>query len=129
MKYFISLPLFIAGIFFPNAAFAAVDLCPKDSRFGTLCSINEGATGSIASTIMTTLLILAVVLALLFLIWGGIKWITSGGDKGAIEAARIMIVSAIVGLVLAFLSFFLVNMVYNFITGNSITTFTIPTLF
>ena len=43
-------------------------------------------------------IILSGILLLVYLVWGGIEWLTSGGDKGKVEAARNRIVSALVGL-------------------------------
>lgn len=60
----------------------------------------------------------AVILALFFLVWGGIDWITSGGDKQKLQSARQKIVFAIIGLVLAFLAFFIINLISNFFGIN-----------
>lgn len=35
---------------------------------------------------------------LIFLIWGGIEWLTAGGDKGRVETAQKMISNAVIGL-------------------------------
>lgn len=35
---------------------------------------------------------------LIFLIWGGIEWLTAGGDKGRVETAQKMISNAFIGL-------------------------------
>ena len=35
---------------------------------------------------------------LIFLIWGGIEWLTSGGDKTRVETAQKMISNALIGL-------------------------------
>ncbi|MBI3980491.1 hypothetical protein HY345_00665 [Candidatus Microgenomates bacterium] len=43
----------------------------------------------------------AAVFALFYLLWGAFDWITSGGDKGAIEGARNKIMASILGLTLA----------------------------
>ena len=43
-------------------------------------------------------LIVAALLVFMFLIWGGIQWITSGGDKGKTQEARDRITAALVGL-------------------------------
>jgi len=37
---------------------------------------------------------------IIFLIWGGIEWLTAGGDKGKIETAQKMISNALIGLVI-----------------------------
>ena len=43
-------------------------------------------------------IILAGIMLLAFLVWGGIEWLTSGGDKGKIENARSKITSALIGV-------------------------------
>lgn len=55
------------------------------------------------------LFIVAAVLAIIFLILGGIRWITSGGDPKGVEAARKQITYAIIGLIIVFLAFLIVN--------------------
>lgn len=100
-------------------------------RFGNLCGIGATGVGPLISSIITILFIVAVLLALGFLVYGGIKWITSGGDKGKVEAARGTIVAALVGLVLVFLSYFIINLVAGFFGIGSLSsgsTFTLPTL-
>lgn len=53
----------------------------------------------------------AVVLALVFLIWGGIKWIIAAGNKERVEGAKRTIIHALVGLAITFTSFYLLNFV------------------
>lgn len=43
-------------------------------------------------------LLVAALLVFAYLIWGGIQWITSGGDKGKTQEARDRITAALVGL-------------------------------
>lgn len=52
--------------------------------------------------LITIFFIVASLIAFFVLIIGGIRWITSGGDKAAVEGARGMITSALIGLVLVF---------------------------
>jgi TRAP-type C4-dicarboxylate transport system permease small subunit len=35
---------------------------------------------------------------IIFLIWGGIEWLTAAGDKGRVETAQKMITNALIGL-------------------------------
>ena len=44
--------------------------------------------GQLISALVGLLLIISALLAFFFLILGGIQWITSGGDKAGMEAAR-----------------------------------------
>lgn len=64
---------------------------------------------TILAGLLNLLFILAGVLAVIFLILAGIRWITSGGDAKAIEAARKQITYAIIGLAVSLLAFFIVN--------------------
>ncbi len=43
-------------------------------------------------------LILAASLLLVYLVWGGTEWLTSGGDKGRVENARNKITNALIGV-------------------------------
>lgn len=74
----------------------------------------------IAERAVQVTLVLIFVLALIFIIISGIKWITAGGDKTKVQSARGTLTYAIIGLVLALLSFFIVNFVGQLITGGSI---------
>lgn len=55
-----------------------------------------------------SLFVVAGLLAFLYLILGGIKWITSGGDKAEVEKARNQIQAAIIGLIVVFASLALI---------------------
>lgn len=88
-----------------------VNLCPTGD-FATLCT-EATDLGTVISRIIVILLVGAAVIALFFLIWGGIRWILSGGDKSKVEAARGTIIAAIVGLVIAFLAFFILSIIFQ----------------
>jgi len=114
----------------PAFAETQIKFCPDaltNSDFSGLCNIS--LSGNLFQAIITIAFVVATLLALAFLIFGGIKWITSGGDKAGVEAARNMIVAALVGLVIAFLAYFILNLVLSFFgvtfTDNS---FTLPTI-
>lgn len=100
--------------------------CPQAGPFTTLCTIS-GDMGRVLGFVVTIAFIIAVLVALFFLIWGGIKWITSGGDKGGVEAARNQIIAAIVGLIIVFLSFFILNLVLG-LFGLNLFQLTLPNI-
>lgn len=112
-------------------AFAAdtqINPCPATGTFTTLCNTDKfNDPSKIVQTIVSLLLLTAVLVALFFLIFGGIKWILSGGDKGKVDAARGTIVGAIVGLVIALAAFFVLNLVAKIFGLGSIFALTIPT--
>jgi hypothetical protein len=52
--------------------------------------------------LLTLGLVVASIITFFILLTGGIKWITSGGDKEKLDQARGTITSAIIGLVIVF---------------------------
>lgn len=51
--------------------------------------------GSLLSVVMA----IAMLSLLLMLVWGGLEWITAGGDKSKLESARSRIMQSIIGVV------------------------------
>lgn len=109
------------------ATSGSLDPCPQNSQFNTLCKLQAGQIGSVVSSAVTIILIIATLIALFFLIWGGLRWILSGGDKAKVEEARKTIIGAIVGLIIAFLAYFILTLVLS-IFGLSLTKLTLPTI-
>ena len=114
-------------------AFAAtiIDPCAKSgiqnsaTGFSALCNLNF--EGGLIGALITLAFIIATLIALGFLIFGGIKWITSGGDKTSVEGARNTIVAALVGLVIVFLAYFIIRIVFS-IFGLNFGNLTIPNI-
>lgn len=61
--------------------------------------------------------VIAVIIFFFMLIWGAIQWIASGGDKQALEAARGRVANAIIGIVILFALFAIINLISHFF-GN-----------
>ncbi len=68
-----------------------------------------GTVEKILSNALTIFLIAGALVSVMAIIWGGIQWITSGGDKQKLAAARAHITWAIIGLVIMFVSFLIIN--------------------
>jgi hypothetical protein len=77
-------------------------LLPPEIGGGDNPSVDQGASaiGGFVSGIANFLLIVAGVAAFLYLILGGLQWITSGDDKNGMEQARNKIAHAIIGLII-----------------------------
>ncbi len=72
--------------------------------------------GEIASKLAPFILALGGMVAFLFLIWGGIKYMLSQGDPKAVTSARSTIVSAIIGLIIlasVFVILQLINLIFK----------------
>ena len=112
-------------------AFAAnVAVCPDD-QFKPLCDFANSANpfGNIVKFVVTILLVATVVISLVFLIWGGIRWIISGGDKAGVESARNTIIASIIGLVVAFVAFLIIQLVANAFKIGDVFNLKLPTVF
>ena len=104
----------------------AVDFCPA-GQFDNLCKLQASNIGSTIRNIIVAIIIIAAVISLFFLVYGGIKWILSGGDKAKIGEARATIIAAIVGLIITFLSYFILGIVLG-LFGLSFTNLELPRL-
>jgi hypothetical protein len=112
--------------FAPSALAVDVTGCPSAlSGFGVLCNVTFG--GNLIASVINILFIIAILIALIYLIWGGIKWIMSGGDKGALQQAREHVIAAIIGLVVVFLAYFIVNFVLGVFGLGTGYSWTLPT--
>lgn len=78
---------------------------------------NKKITG-LLTTIVNVASILVGVVSVLFIIIGGFKYITSGGESGNMTSAKNTIVYALVGLVIVALAQFLVHFVFGKVTSS-----------
>jgi hypothetical protein len=76
--------------------------------------VNSSTGNDIVSWALGLAFVIAVVSALVVIVWGGIQWISSEGNKERVAAARNRIVFALVGLVVVILSFAIINFVLYF---------------
>lgn len=89
---------------------------------------NAVTVSDVIRFIINLLVVIAVIASLVYLIYGGLRWVISGGDKEKVEAARKTVVAAIIGLVVVLLSWVIITVVMQIVTGSGLTNFTLPTL-
>lgn len=82
--------------------------------------------GDLLSAGIQIALIIAAILTFAFLIYGGIEWIASGGDKAKYESARGRITAALVGLAIVAAAWALMKLIGYFF-GVDVFDFQIPT--
>lgn len=75
------------------------------------CPVDLFGGAGIFKQITNTILYIVGVIAVIMLIIGGIKYVISGGDAKKVTDAKNTILYAIIGLVIAFLAFAIVNFV------------------
>jgi len=97
----------------------------KNISTGIECAQGDGVPttlfgeNSIFTTIVNVLLFIIGAVSVVMLIWGGIRYTTSAGNSSAVTAAKNTIMYAIIGLIIAFLAFAIVNWVLGAISTNS----------
>jgi hypothetical protein len=123
------IPMLALGsvLFTPTNAFAdcanpsAADLNPAG---GQNCGQPTGAANDlfgsdgIFTTVMNTILFAVGSIAVIMLIYGGIKYTISGGDEKAVTSAKNTILYAVIGIVVALLAFAIVNFVLTALLTN-----------
>ena len=92
-----------------GAEAARCDECPRD-LFG-----DNGVFKQVTNTILYIVGIIAVIM----LIIGGIRYVTSGGDAQKVTDAKNTVLYAIIGLVIAFLAFAIVNFVISALPSST----------
>ncbi len=69
--------------------------------------------GGVLKNVINTLIFIIAIISVIVIIIGGIRFTTSGGDPGQAASARNTIIYAVVGLVVAIMSYAIVNFVLN----------------
>ena len=78
--------------------------------------------GNIISSIIGFLFFLAAVSTLIYLLWGGIDMITSGGDSGKFENGRNRLVFAAIGMIVVASSYAVWRLILTLVGIDSIDT-------
>ena len=120
------LPFLILSVF-GIAAFLLVLPQPQVSALSVMDGVNAAhGTGTptalfgsagIITTITNTLLFIAGALAVIMIIFGGLRYVTSAGSSSSVTAAKNTVLYAIVGLIVAFLAFAAVNFVLGSVSS------------
>lgn len=67
---------------------------------------------------LTIVFTIGIVMAIAFIIYAGVQWGMSGGDKQKLQQARGRITFAIIGLVVILASFLIVRVVFTLLGGT-----------
>lgn len=88
---------------------------------GQPANLFEGST-AIVPRIINLMLFIVGVLAIFMMIYGGIRYVLSGGDNGKVKDAKNTILYAIVGLIVAILGYAIVNWVVSVVGSGATST-------
>lgn len=116
LKHIIATGLLVLGvgmILVPTNSYAVnviADQCAADPT-AAICKDQNASPAKLIATIVNVLLFIVGAIAVIMIIIGGITYAVSAGDSGQITKAKNTILYAVIGLIVAFLAFAIVNFV------------------
>ncbi len=100
----------------PAASVGALDplagVCDSGTA-GTVCDNQDENAEDLIGVVVNTLLFIVGTLAVIMIIVSGIFYVISSGDAGKVAKAKNTLMYSIVGLIIAFVAFALVNWVFK----------------
>lgn len=120
------------GLFLPTLVYAQADGkgfdidFPKETPVG---AIPATVLGEVIGNALTIAIFFAGLLTVVYLIWGGIDWLTSGGEKANYQAARDRITHAFIGLGIVVGSWLIIKILEAVLNIKILTDFTLPSLY
>lgn len=127
-----SLRTVIVGVF-TAIALTLAKTTPADALSGGIRAGVEAARGidmptnllgdgGIFTTAVNLLLFLIGAIAVVMIIYGGFKYVISGGDSSAVTSAKNTILYAVIGLIIASLAYAIIDFVLNTVMSSGGTT-------
>ncbi len=89
---------------------------PPGSEFAT----GSNPVGKLLTTGIQLFLVVAGIVTLIYLLWGGLDWITSGGEKEKLLKARQKIQNAFIGIIVIIAALVIFNVLMGTILGGKI---------
>lgn len=123
-KKLLAIVLLFGGLVFTLGNFGSPALA-KNCSIGDLSGCAEAnliiptgvvcnSAGECVTWFVNVVFILATLASFLYLVYGGILYITAGGDEGKVTAARSTITNAVIGLIIVIVSWAISNFILNF---------------
>ena len=97
--------IFIA-LFFALPVFAQIDLQPE---IGTTLGLTTQGLQPLIIKIVNAALAFLGIIAVTFILYGGFKWMTSGGAPERVNDAKKILISAVIGLAIILFSFAVIS--------------------
>jgi hypothetical protein len=110
------------ALFYPMVSPASAYTCPNGNVVENPADCNDieqpTDLGVVIKRIVNVALYVVGAVSVLMLVYGGFRYVVSGGDANAVATAKNTILYAIVGVVIAILSYAIVNFVVSSILGT-----------
>ena len=94
----------------PVGAINVFDQCQASSDTA-VCASKDDSAGGMVKIVINTLLVILGMISIIMIVIGGVRYTISGGNSSHTKEARETIIYSVVGLVVAIMSFTIVNFV------------------
>ncbi len=74
---------------------------------------------ALLGSLINFMIIITGIVALVYMLWGALSWVTSGGDKEKLQKAQSRIRSAVIGIVMAVVVLVIFNAIFSLVFPNS----------
>lgn len=102
---------------------AQVEKIEVEKPKGAIAEFSPVITGG-----LKIILTVAALICLVYIIWGGIEWMTSGGEKTSVAAAKARLTAAFIGLMIILAAWAIVKLL-EYLFNIEILEFTFPKLY
>lgn len=106
------------------------DICslavPDTVKEANGCNGSEDRLPTIVQNILNAIIGITGIIAVIFIIIGGVQYMTSTGDAPKVQKAKNTILYAVIGLIIVILAFVIVNWVINMVGKESETSAILP---
>ena len=99
-----------------NVCDASCDAAPSVKEAAGCNATTNDALPKVIQNILNVILSISGIIAVIFIVIGGIHYMTSAGDAGKIKKAKDTVLYAVIGLIVCILAFAIVNFVIRYAT-------------
>lgn len=69
--------------------------------------------------LINLMVVITGITALVYMLWGALSWVTSGGDKEKLQKAQGRIRSAVIGIIMVIVVLVIFNVIFSLVFPNS----------
>lgn len=105
------------------AAYAAIEKIDVNKPVGAIAEFSPVISGA-----LRIVMVIAGLICFLYIIWGGLEWMMSGGEKTAVATAKSKLTAAFLGLMVVLSAWAIVKLL-EYLFGFQIFSFEFPKLY
>jgi hypothetical protein len=97
--------LVVMGVLFAFSVMPALATLDTGLNYGTFTGLGTQDLREGVMNVINVLLGFLGIIAIIIILWGGFRWLTSGGNEEKVSEAKKIITAGIIGLIIIFVSY------------------------